>query len=102
MSLPLGAQHGYPYVSYMINNGHHEYQHDFDGEHPELETSGCQSSFRNQEFHTYARITYKQQILRVELDAENLGEWKTCFVAAVSSCSADGDSNDSYPPWCRG
>jgi len=41
----------------MINDGRHEYSHDFDGEHPELETSGCQASFRNQDYHTYARVT---------------------------------------------
>lgn len=75
------GSHGYPYVSYMINNGKHEYAHDFDGEHPDLETSGCQASFRNQDYHTHARVTYRERILKVELDVKNQGQWESCFFA---------------------
>eukprot|EP00911_Craspedida_sp_UC1_P002468 UC1_evm1s1837 len=89
----------------MINDGRHEYMHDFDGDHPELETSGCQASFRNQDYPTYARITYKHSMLKVQLDVKGEGEWETCFMAynidlpkghSFSVSAATGDLADNH------
>eukprot|EP00045_Choanoeca_perplexa_P004181 m.36007 g.36007 ORF g.36007 m.36007 type:complete len:366 (-) comp12439_c0_seq1:77-1174(-) len=65
------------YVSAMINDGTLDYDHDADGTHQEL--SSCSANLRNKEQPTYARISYRKNTLKVELDTEGDNIWTTCF-----------------------
>eukprot|EP00730_Choanoeca_flexa_P014770 TRINITY_DN6578_c0_g1_i2.p1 TRINITY_DN6578_c0_g1~~TRINITY_DN6578_c0_g1_i2.p1 ORF type:complete len:370 (+),score=101.47 TRINITY_DN6578_c0_g1_i2:67-1176(+) len=68
------------YVSAMINDGTIDYDHDADGTHQEL--ASCSASLRNKEQDTYARISYRKNTLKVELDTEGDDKWTMCFFAA--------------------
>ena len=71
--------HGHPWISAILNDGTKEYDHDDDGKsHAE---GGCQSFFRNLDFPTYMRITYRRKFmtLLVETSIAGNGEWEDCF-----------------------
>eukprot|EP00049_Salpingoeca_infusionum_P000599 m.41150 g.41150 ORF g.41150 m.41150 type:complete len:364 (-) comp10521_c0_seq3:293-1384(-) len=65
------------YISAMVNDGTLEYDHDMDGTHEEV--GSCQAALRNLDFTSRARITYKSNTLKVELDVDNENEWQLCF-----------------------
>lgn len=71
--------HGHPWISAILNDGTKEYDHDEDGKsHSE---GGCQSFFRNLDFPTYMRVTYRRKFmtLLVETSIAGNGEWEECF-----------------------
>lgn len=57
------VQHGFPYVSFMVNNGSVHYDHDKDGGHDQL--GGCESQFRGALSETYVAIRYENEKLTV-------------------------------------
>lgn len=71
------ASHGHPYISAIVSDGTFVYDHDADGTHQEV--AGCQSFFRNVDFDTFIRITYRNRRLDVLVDTRNDDRWETCF-----------------------
>jgi len=71
--------HGHPWISAILNDGTKEYDHDDDGK--SHSQGGCQSFFRNLDFPTYMRITYRKKFmtLLVETSIQGNGEWEECF-----------------------
>jgi len=56
-------QHGHPYISAMVSNGSHHYDHDMDGTHTSL--SGCQANIRGQTHDTFVALRYERDTLMV-------------------------------------
>jgi mannose-binding lectin 2 len=63
-----------------LNDGQHVYNHDEDGGGMMTE-GGCQAFFRNVDYPTYMRITYRRKYmtLLVETNVGGNGEWTDCF-----------------------
>ncbi|RKP24905.1 legume-like lectin family-domain-containing protein [Syncephalis pseudoplumigaleata] len=73
------TDHYYPYVMAMLGDGRTPYDEANDGRANQI--GGCESSFRNVEHATRARVTYyKGSQLKVELLVANEQNYETCFV----------------------
>ncbi|PAA64536.1 hypothetical protein BOX15_Mlig011218g1 [Macrostomum lignano] len=69
--------HDHPYISAMVSNGSHSYDHDRDGTHSQL--AGCTAKFRNRDHDTLAAISYVDNVLTVSTDIDNKGMWQRCL-----------------------
>eukprot|EP00055_Hartaetosiga_balthica_P005092 m.14400 g.14400 ORF g.14400 m.14400 type:complete len:378 (+) comp4302_c0_seq1:35-1168(+) len=91
------------YISGMVNDGTIEYDHDQDGTHQEI--ASCQENFRNVDHDTYFRVSYVDRTLRLLVDFDNKGVWKTCFFVGdiflprglhIGMSAATGDLADNH------
>merc|ERR1719326_158768 len=94
---------GGAYISAMVNDGTIDYDHDQDGTHQQM--ASCSAEIRNLEHDTFARILYRENTLKLLLDVEGKGEWRTCFFVAdvflprgyfVGVSAATGDLADNH------
>ena len=67
--------HGYPYISVMINNGTLHYDHAHDGHNSVI--SGCVAKVRDTNRDTHLLIQYDNDSVVVKVFVEN--QWQECF-----------------------
>lgn len=99
--------HGHPFISAMVSDGSHHYDHDKDGTHTQLggESTGCEAKFRNKDHDTQLLVRYVGDTLSIYTDILNKGEWKLCMSVEnvqlptgyyLGMSAATGDLSDNH------
>ncbi|OAF68848.1 Lectin mannose-binding 2 [Intoshia linei] len=95
--------HAHPYISAMVNDGSHQYDHDQDGTLTQI-GKGCSMLFRNSEDRSTVLIKYQDDMLTIRTQLVPNGEWKECFTTQVQLptgyhfglSSVTGDLSDNH------